>query len=44
MSAAKVGGEPTALAASTETVAVLTGSSLLVSDDGAEMFTAVTDD
>jgi photosystem II stability/assembly factor-like uncharacterized protein len=42
--AANVGGEPTALAASPSTVTVLTGTTLLVSSDGGDTFTSITDD
>ncbi len=42
--AANVGGEPTALAASPSMVTVLTGTTLLVSPDGGDTFTSITDD
>lgn len=42
--AGNVGGEPSALAASTDTVAVLTEDTLLVSTDGAETFAPIQSD
>lgn len=39
--AGNVGSEPSALAASTDTVAVLTGDTLLISTDGAETFAPI---